>query len=104
MKLFVYASLKKAKIQEEVLGHKAKDEWPSAHLTGYRELYEKDRSGNNEKYPTLHKDKMGSTEGELFDVTDKELKELDQYENSAYKRIPVKLTNGEAAETYVRKV
>jgi len=92
-KIFIYATLKAFKIQEEALGEKHGHKETPALLIGYTE---RPVSVEHQSWPTLWA--MGPnavTKGDIIEVTDEELAKLDKWEDH-YKRIEVKTNKGEA--------
>lgn len=89
--VFVYETLKKKRIQEEALGH-SKEEEP-AYIEGWKEVAK-------ETWPTIRKG-MGKVNGFIIQVTARELKQLDEWEDR-YSRQIVHTDKG-AAWAYIHK-
>ena len=88
-KLFVYGTLKDARVQRNVFFREIKDGVPTT-IHGYK-IEELTLGGVI--YPALVPHKKGIVEGILLTITPLELKLIDHYETSAYKRESILLDN-----------
>ena len=96
-KLFVYGTLTNPEIQQRVFGRVAQVV-PDV-LKGYS------KSGievDGEKYPLIIPNEGEKIEGSVIDVTNSELRSIDEYETDAYERIKVVLESGMPAWCYVK--
>jgi len=94
-KLFVYGTLKDAKVQLSVLGRVV-----SMHddvLIGYSKGQIKI---NGKNYPIAVPDSSSEIAGKVLEVSNKELLLLDDYETKAYERIKVKLASNQNSWVY----
>lgn len=98
-KLFVYGVLKNPEIQKKVIGRIAEGEESS--LSGYKKGL---INIEGEIFPILEKtrNRFDFVFGEVIEVSNEELKKIDEYKTDNYKRIKVVLANGEYAWVYVR--
>jgi gamma-glutamylcyclotransferase (GGCT)/AIG2-like uncharacterized protein YtfP len=92
--LFVYGTLKEPEVQSRVIGRIIKG-IPDT-LNGYTKST---ITINNNTYPIISQGE-GNVEGLILEVTTEELKKLDEYETSAYKRKKVTLKSGKEAWAY----
>lgn len=95
--LFVYGTLKDANTQQKIFGRSVSG--VSDMLLDYKKS---EVMIDNEIYPTIVTSYGDFVKGLLILVTDKELKIIDDYETSAYKRIKVILKSGIAAWVYAK--
>lgn len=94
--LFVYGTLKDPKVQKEVIGREveAKEDILKGYSKGEIII-------EGKIYPILVKG-TGEISGLVLQVTNEELKKLDEYETAAYRRIEEKLKSGITAWVYVK--
>lgn len=90
--VFVYGSLLNPTVRQMVIGREVPAKADS--LSDYIQV-----SHSLLPYPSIDKAK-GFVRGITFEVSDEELKKLDRYETSHYKRIEVKLKSGTNAICY----
>jgi len=91
--LFVYGTLRKGE-EADYLLNEAKFLGPTKTASGYELIpYQKD-------YTALITGK-GKVAGELYEVSDKLLSALDNYEDDIYMRTSIKLEDGTRAEAYM---
>lgn len=88
-KIFVFATLKRRAIQEEVLHHDAKVA-TTATLPGYREVM---RAGKGGPWPALVASDTGMAKGEVLEISMDDLRKLDAWE-SRYKREVMRTSDG----------
>jgi gamma-glutamylcyclotransferase (GGCT)/AIG2-like uncharacterized protein YtfP len=97
VRVFVYGTLKKPKIQKEVFGRTT---------IGVRDFLRGfTRSSiclGDSKYPIIIPKNNHKVFGLIIRVTQKELKKIDRYETDAYKRKLVVLGSGVSAWVYVK--
>ncbi|MDP3999023.1 MAG: gamma-glutamylcyclotransferase family protein [bacterium] len=96
-KLFIYGTLINSEVQKNVLGRVIKtvpDE-----LIGYRKSEIKIE---DENYPLIIPDKKERVKGLVIEVTNYELKKIDEYESNSYKREEIILKSGISAWVYVK--
>jgi len=94
--LFVYGTLMFPEIQRKIIGRCPKKQRATLH--GYARYKIKDAN-----YPAAIPEPESVIQGYvLFELTDEELKRIDQYEGAEYKRIPVSvsLEDGTSFETF----
>jgi len=94
-KIFTYGSLLDDDVREKVLGRVI--DGKSTVLLGY----EKIPHSHFYIYPTIIKNTSKKVEGKIFDVSALDLERLDRYETQLYKKIPVTVSTGEKALTYI---
>lgn len=58
---------------------------------------------DGETYPGIIPSNEGKIEGLVIEVTDEELKKIDEYETDAYKRVEVKLESGTSPWVYLKR-
>ena len=97
--LFCYGTLQDSEIQEKHIGRIIKG-IPDK-LAGFGKSKIK---LNGKIYPILIPQKDSVIEGEVFSVTDNEMKKIDEYEGDAYKRINVRLESGKIAMVYIKNL
>jgi len=97
-RLFIYGTLADPGIQKEVWGRKT-ESIPDI-LKGYKKSEIKI---DGEIYPLIIPDETGEVSGLVIEVTDEELKKIDEYETGAYKRKKVILESGASVWVYVEK-
>lgn len=96
-RLFTYGTLQYPEIQQAVLGRMVQGK-PDV-LVGYRKT-QINLGGNH--YPIIVEDVNSLVEGQLIEVTPRELTLIDRYETDAYHRISVKLRSGLQAWVYLK--
>ncbi len=98
--VFAYGTLLDEKTRESVLGYKT-----SIYHTQLRGFRKTSLILNNIMYPIIIKDSIKNEiiEGAYFEINEKDLKLLDEYESDRYAKIKVKLENGLEAWTYCSK-
>jgi gamma-glutamylcyclotransferase (GGCT)/AIG2-like uncharacterized protein YtfP len=97
IKLFAYGTLLDQKIQIELFGEKISGTMDS--ISGYRVIQGVKIEGID--YVTLIRDKNNTVVGKVYNLTDKQLKIVDEYETSSYERILIKTNSG--IDTFVYK-
>ncbi len=91
--LFVYGTLLLTDLQRALLGRQPDQR--RATLSGYSRYRVK-----GQPYPAAVPEPSGTIHGKvLFELTEEELKRLDQYEGEEYKRVPVRVTLEDGTET-----
>jgi gamma-glutamylcyclotransferase (GGCT)/AIG2-like uncharacterized protein YtfP len=95
-KLFIYGTLTRPEIQQEVLSRLFKMTPDS--LEGYT-VSKIEIEG--EIYPVISLNDLEEVHGFVVEVTEDELKKIDEYETKAYKRKQVVLVSGASAWVYV---
>jgi gamma-glutamylcyclotransferase (GGCT)/AIG2-like uncharacterized protein YtfP len=95
-KLFIYGTLVRSEIQRKVLNRLF--EMAPDSLQGYK-IGEVEIEG--EVYPIISSNDLEEVHGFLVEVTEDELKKIDEYETKVYKRKRVVLVNGASAWAYV---
>lgn len=97
--LFVYGLLKKPEIQKEVIGRIIKGLDDS--IKGYKKST---IEINGEIFPILIKSNSPRDFifGKVLEVSEEELKKIDEYETDAYKRKKVILLSGKEVWVYVK--
>ncbi len=93
--LFVYGTLMLPEVQEAVIGRRVVGR--PDRLAGFRRSTI--RLGGNE-YPIIHPAADGMVDGVVLEVTPAELRRIDAYETSAYRRTRVRLVSGMEAWVY----
>jgi gamma-glutamylcyclotransferase (GGCT)/AIG2-like uncharacterized protein YtfP len=93
--LFVYGTLMDPPVQRKVFGRTVSGQ-PDM-LTGYENDQIDLGSG---VYPIIRRKAGSSVAGLIITVTPAELKSIDDYEGSAYRRVKVELTSGRRAWVY----
>ncbi len=96
-KVFVYETLLKHSIWKQVIGHLCPHQ--KATLNGYKEI-SLNLSPSKRNYHTIVKKPGATTQGEIYEVSQKELNKLDNWE-SDYERTEVHTNHGKA---YVYKL
>ncbi len=92
MKLFVYGTLMDKHLTEKVLKHKIEEN--SYTLHGWKKV----DMGDN--YTTLIPESGTSTKGDIIDISEEDLKKLDQYEER-YERKTVQFRDKSFGYTYI---
>lgn len=94
--LFVYGTLMDPQVQRRVFGRAAPGQ-PDK-LLGYRK--DQIRLGFGIVYPIIRPEAEGSVEGLVIQITPAELRLIDHYEGTAYRRSKVTLVSGREAWVY----
>jgi gamma-glutamylcyclotransferase (GGCT)/AIG2-like uncharacterized protein YtfP len=97
--IFVYGTLRLENIRRELLGHE------TLSTPGRLKGFSMDAILlDNIEYPIIWKNTASTEviEGEYFEVNENDLKKLDVYESSAYKRILAELENHLFAWVYIQ--
>ncbi len=95
-KLFAYGTLREPATQQKLLGRTLGDGQPDT-LRGYRLAR---LTGIHFVYSILQPHAGSTVEGVLFEVTQDELEQLDDYEGEAYQRVSVTLVSKTRAWVY----
>lgn len=95
-KLFTYGTLRDPATQEQLLGRTLGDGQPDT-LRGYRLAK---LTGIHFVYSILQPHSGSTVDGMLFEVTQEELEQLDDYEGEAYQRVSVTLVSKTRAWVY----
>jgi len=97
--LFVYGTLLKPEIQKKFFGKILEGKEDS--VVGFKKSI---IVIEGESYSILEKsrNRFDVVFGKVFEITDEDLKKLDEYETDAYRRVEVVLSNGEDAWVYVK--
>ena len=95
-KLFTYGTLQSPLTQQKLLGRTLGEGTPDT-LLGYRLA---DLTGIHDVYTILQPHPGSTVEGMLFEVSQDELEQLDDYEGDAYQRVSVRLMSGTRAWAY----
>jgi gamma-glutamylcyclotransferase (GGCT)/AIG2-like uncharacterized protein YtfP len=107
--LFSYGTLQKEQVQLETFGRILKGQKDA--LVGYElrmlEITDPEvlRKSEEKYHPIIHfsGEEEKKVEGVLFEITDQELAQADEYEVDDYKRIEVSFKSGEIGFVYVLK-
>ena len=97
-KLFIYGTLINPEIQKSILG-RIINGMPDA-LEGYKKSAIK---LDNEKYPIIIPDENKMVNGFIIEISDDELKKIDEYEGVEYKRKEIISKSGISVWVYVKK-
>ena len=95
-KLFTYGTLRDPTTQERLLGRTLGEGRPDT-LRGYRLAK---LTGIHDVYSILQPHSGSTVDGVLYEVTQDELEQLDDYEGEAYQRISVTLVSKTRAWVY----
>lgn len=95
-RLFIYGTLQDSEVQLEVLGRTCEGKY--ALLDNY--ILMRDWNVEGTAYPRLWPHSAGCVIGQIIEVTQDELKILDEYETDAYTRETVYLKNDGLIQTY----
>jgi gamma-glutamylcyclotransferase (GGCT)/AIG2-like uncharacterized protein YtfP len=97
-KLFIYGTLINPKIQKNIIGHIING------IPDILKRYEKSAIEiDNEKYPIIIPNKNKIVSGFIIEISNDELKKIDEYEGVEYKRIEIVLQSGISVWVYVKK-
>lgn len=96
--LFVYGTLRDKNIEKQAIGREINGNPDS--LEGYEKKIIMIR---NEPYPIIFPNKDSSVHGLVLEVTEDELKKIDEYESDIYIRKRVVLKSGSKAWAYVER-
>ena len=96
--LFIYGTLKDKEIQKEIIGRAIED--MAEDVLGNHHLTEINIDGK--KYLAITPDRNFLVAGSVVQVTDDELRRIDEYESSVYKREKVILISRKEAWAYVK--
>ena len=95
-KLFIYGTLQDPKVQMEVLGRVCNGQY--ALVDNY--VLMRDWPVDGTAYPRLWPHSAGCVFGQIIEVTQDELRILDDYETDAYERLDVHVKNIGLVQTY----
>jgi len=95
-KIFIYGTILDEEIKKQVLGRVIKGKW--ALVDNF--ILIRDWEVGGKAYPRLYPHSAGCVIGEIIEVTDDEIKLLDEYETNAYKRDFVHVKNEGNIQTY----
>jgi len=98
IKFFSYGTIQKPEIQIEVFGEVLKSTIDT--ISGYKVLNDFEIDGIN--YPRLAYEKNGIVFGQIFELTDEQLKLLDEYEGDDYYRTTIQTDNNITVEIYLQ--
>lgn len=93
--LFVYGTLREGPVQKMVIGRTVSGQ--PDRLAGYKKDQIELATGI---YAIIRRKAGGSVAGLVISVTPAELKLIDDYEGSAYRRVKVELVSGQRAWVY----
>ncbi len=96
-KLFTYGTLQDPETQQRLLGRALGDGKPDT-LLGYRLAK---LAGIHQVYSILQPHPGSTVAGLLFEVSQEELQQLDDYEGDAYQRVSVRLVSKTRAWAYM---
>ena len=95
--LFIYGTLMDPEVQKQVIGRTQK---PTTDvLEGYRKL---NITISDERYPIVVRHEEGKVDGQVIELTEQELKAVDEYETQSYRRVNVTLKSGKNAWVFVK--
>lgn len=99
VKVFVYATLKDPKTEKLAMGHI--DPETKALLVGYTPAMIEDHMG--QKWPTLIRNNLAATHGDIIEADENDLKSLDNWENKYHRQV-VSTTAGQAYAYFLKEV
>lgn len=97
LKLFIYGTLGLPEVQKKVIGREAPAQPEILRNFGKSKI-----RINGATYPIAVYQPGEQLEGACIEVTERELKLVDEYETVAYKRVEVELLSGVKAWVYTR--
>ncbi len=97
-RLFAYGTLNQPAIQRQVIGRLIKGK--PARLEGYSMS---SLGQGRHVYPVIVRAEGSTIDGYVLVINETELRRIDYYEGSEYKRIRVTLTNGQETWVYVAR-
>jgi gamma-glutamylcyclotransferase (GGCT)/AIG2-like uncharacterized protein YtfP len=95
-KLFIYGTLQDPNVQIEVIGRVCQGQY--ALVDNY--ILMRDWAVEGTAYPRLYPHSAGCVIGQIIEVTEDELKILDEYETDAYKRTNIHIKGVGLVDTY----
>jgi len=99
-KIFIYGTLLDKKIQNEVIGRTQDGKFTL--VDNY--ILMRDWEVEGTAYPRLYPHSAGCVIGEIIEVTDEELKSIDEWETNRYIRQDIHLKGGEFAQAYFANI
>ncbi len=97
-KIFTYGTLMDKEVQLRIWGRLTPGIADS--LSGYAKSEIETSAG---KYPLIIPDATNSVSGSIIEISGAELKKIDEYEGSEYKRVKIITDKGESAWVYIKR-